>query len=203
MFSARQMGFGMIWLKRKGKLNKMNIRIADKTEFYAVRAFYHKVIDLMQDAQYKPAWEKGVYPSDAYLRESLENGELWVCEYDGGYAAAMVVNHKCNAEYKSVRWSVDAKEDEVMIVHALCVLPTLQGNGFAGALVRKAQEIAVNTYQKTVRLDVLEGNLPAERLYLKHGFRYVDTIQLFYEDTGWTDFRMFEYLIAAVDPSKS
>lgn len=175
---------------------EMKIRIAKPSEFENIRSFYHKVIDLMQDAEYKPAWEKGVYPSDAYLRESIDNGELWVCEYEGEHAAAMIVNHKCNEEYKSVKWSVDADVSEFLVVHALCVLPTLQGKGIAGALVRKVIEIAKNTYQKVVRLDVLEGNIPAERLYLKHGFQYVDTLQMFYEDTGWTAFKLFEYVIS-------
>ena len=45
---------------------------------------------------------------------------------------------------------------------------------------------------KAVRLDVLKGNVPAERLYKDMGFRYVDTLQLFYEDTGRVDFDLYE-----------
>lgn len=48
---------------------------------------------------------------------------------------------------------------------------------------------------KTIRLDVLEGNIPAERAYLKMGFQYLDTIQMFYEDTGWTNYKAFEYIV--------
>lgn len=174
----------------------MNIRTANKSEYNEIRHFYHKVIDLMQDSEYHPAWKKGVYPSDAYLMESLENDELLVGEFSGEYVAAMIVNHKCNEDYKSVRWSVEPEDCKVTIVHALCVLPTLHGKGIAGALVRKVIEIAENTNQKAVRLDVLAGNLPAERLYLKHGFQYVTTTQMYYEDTGWTDFKLFEYTIS-------
>lgn len=174
----------------------MNIRLAKTTEFENVRSFYHKVIDLMQDAEYKPAWEKDVYPSNEYLQKSIENGELWVCEYDNEYVAAMIVNHKCNEEYRNVKWSVDIEANEFLVVHALGVLTAFQGKGIAGAMVKKVIEIAENTNQKAIRLDVLEGNLPAERLYLKHGFQYVDTIQMFYEDTGWTAFKLFEYVIS-------
>ena len=49
---------------------------------------------------------------------------------------------------------------------------------------------------KAVRLDVLKGNLPAEKLYEGEGFTYVDTVKLFYEDTGRVDFKMYEYLIS-------
>ena len=48
---------------------------------------------------------------------------------------------------------------------------------------------------KTVRLDVLEGNLPAEKAYGKVGFQYVDTVRMFYEDTGWTNYKLYEYIV--------
>lgn len=51
-------------------------------------------------------------------------------------------------------------------------------------MIRKVIEIAEKTGQKAVRLDVLNGNISAERLRLGHGFQYVDTLQMFYEDTG-------------------
>ena len=120
----------------------MNIRVVKKNEYNAIRAFYHTLIDRMKDAEYKPGWEKEVYPSDAYLRESLENGDLWVYETDGGYAAAMILNRESNEGYK---------------------------------------------------------NMPAEKLYVKHGFRYIDTVQMFYEDTGWTNFKVYEYRFRQID----
>lgn len=62
-------------------------------------------------------------------------------------------------------------------------------------MVKKVIDTARENNVKTIRLDVLEGNIPAEKVYRKMGFRYVDTIPMFYEDTGWTDFRLFEYII--------
>jgi len=42
---------------------------------------------------------------------------------------------------------------------------------------------------------VLKGNVPAERLYESSGFQYVDTLQLYYEDTGRVDFELYEFTI--------
>lgn len=171
------------------------IRRAQPSEFAAVKSFYYELIDQMQDAEHKPAWEKGVYPSDGYLRESVALGNLWLCESDGRIAAAMIFNNECNAGYKDVKWAVDAAMDQAMVIHALGVMPAWQGKGLAGKMVRKAVEIASERGQRAIRLDVLEGNLPAERLYVRHGFRYVDTLQMFYEDTGWTNFKLYEYVL--------
>ena len=56
-------------------------------------------------------------------------------------------------------------------------------------------KIAEDMGLKALRLDVLEGNLPAERLYEKVGFQYAGSLNIFYEDTGWADFNLYEYEI--------
>lgn len=171
----------------------LHIRQAREEEFQRVRAFYHALIDMMQSAEYKPAWEKEVYPSDEYLLESIADQTLYIGEWDGEIAAAMIVNHKSNEGYLSVTWGVDAAEGEVIVIHALGVLPACGGRGFAKAMVKKAIALARANAQKAIRLDVLAGNLPAEKLYAGLGFQYRDTVTMFYEDTGWTDFLLYEY----------
>ena len=67
--------------------------------------------------------------------------------------------------------------------------------GYAKAMVQKAIDIAIETGMKAIRLDVLGGNIPAERLYQGFGFRYMATLKMYYEDTGWTDFKLYEYVL--------
>lgn len=175
--------------------NELYVRRADECEFAAIRSFYHTLIDMMQSSPYHPAWKKDIYPDNALLRTALRAGQLYVGMLGDAYAAAMIVNHACNDEYRTANWSVDARDDEVTVIHTLGVLPTYSGRGFAKRMVREVISAAGQRGQKTVRLDVLEGNLPAERLYTGLGFRYVETVEMFYEDTGRTAFRLYEYLL--------
>ena len=46
-----------------------------------------------------------------------------------------------------------------------------------------------------IALWVDNGNLPAVRLYESEGFRFVSRVELFYEDTGLTDFLLYEYAL--------
>lgn len=46
--------------------------------------------------------------------------------------------------------------------------------------------------KKTIRLDILGTNSIAEKLYVKCGFRFVQAKPMFYEDTGWTEYKMYE-----------
>ncbi len=171
----------------------MRIRKAEKTEYEVVRAFYHTLIDEMQDTEYHPKWQKDIYPAPEDLRPAIENGELYLGFEGESIAAAMAVNHTCSEEYAGAPWPERLSADEFLVIHMLGVRVGFQRKGFAKEMVRFVLGMAEESGMKAVRLDVLEGNLPAERLYEGLGFRYVDTLLLFYEDTGRVRFRLYEY----------
>ncbi len=171
----------------------LDIRAARPDEFQAVRAFYHHLIDLMQEAEYRPGWEKDVYPDRDQLRQAIDKQQLYVGELEGSFAAAMILNRQSNEGYRGAPWRVEAAPEQVSVIHALGVLPTLQGRGLAREMVRFAKDKAREEGSLVIRLDVLSGNLPAEKLYLGLGFYRVSTARMFYPDTGWTEFDLYEF----------
>ncbi len=170
----------------------MNLRLATIEEFENIRSFYHYITDWLDTVPYGPGWKKDIYPSPEELTEALTKNELWVCESNGEYVGAMVVNSASNEGYVQVKWNVDAKDNEITLIHALGVKPEWQGRGIASEMVNHAINLAKSKKHKALRLDVLQGNLPAERLYPKHGFVYVDTVEMFYEDTGLANYELYE-----------
>lgn len=173
----------------------LHIRQAAPEEYGSVRDFYYTLIDAMPHMEYTPGWKRDIYPTQEFLIQSIQRGELYIGESDGQITACMVVNHEYNDGYKQARWSVDAKDSELLVIHALGVHPACSGRGLAKQMVQSVMEMARETKIKTIRLDVLDGNLPAEKAYTKLGFVYLDTLRMFYEDTGWTDYRLFEYIV--------
>ncbi len=97
--------------------------------------------------------------------------------------------------YRSVRWSVEVPDEQLLVIHALGVQPRFAGRGMAKQMAVHVIGMAREKGIRTVRLDVLGGNLPAERAYTAVGFRYLETLQMYYEDTGWTDYKVFELLL--------
>lgn len=136
-----------------------------------VRAFYDVLTDAMADAPYPPGWRKGVYPTQAFLDASIAHGELFLAELDGVLAGCMVLNH------------------------ALGVHPAFASRGIAQRMVQYAIGTARAQDCCALRLDVLGGNVPAERLYTGQGFARRGTVRMFYADTGWTDYGLYEYLL--------
>ncbi len=171
----------------------MEIRKAAPEEFPAARAFYHTVIDGIKDSRTSVKWKKDVYPDPGLIETSIRSGEFFVGTENGELIAAMILNHACAPEYQKISWQPEAKEEEVILLHALAVHPLHTGKGHAKEMVRFAMDYGRRARQKAIRLDVLKGNAAAEKLYAGMGFRLAGSVQMFYEDTGWSDFLLYEY----------
>ena len=173
----------------------MEIRPAKENEYPAVRKFYHSLIDEMENTQFGPGWKKDIYPAPEFLLESIRKGELYIGTIDEVIVSCMVLNHECNEGYKTIKWSVEVEDAGVFIIHALGVTPRFGKRGIAKEMVQKAFDVARQRNIHVLRLDVLQGNTPAVKTYNKMGFQHMGTAQMFYEDTGWTNFEMFECVI--------
>ena len=174
----------------------MEIIKAGPEEYKIIRAFYHSLIDALEGLEYSPAWKKDIYPTPEDLKEAVEQGWLYYAEDNGRIMASMVLNHKCNEAYKNIVWNVNADPEEILVIHMLGVHRDFTCQGVGKNMVRFALDHAKKTGMKAVRLDVWKGNLPAEKLYEGFGFKCVAITPMFYEDTGWSDFELYEYQIA-------
>jgi len=176
-------------------LTEIRIKPAQMAEYDIVETFYRTLIESMRDSEFSPEWEVGVYPTEKFLRDAITEQTLYLASLKESLVGAMILNHEYAPEYENVKWQIDAGRDEIMIIHALGVSARHQGRGIAKEMVSSAIEICKNSSFKAIRLDVLRKNIPAAKLYLSMGFKYIATIKIYYEDTGLTDFQLYERLI--------
>lgn len=118
----------------------LKVRRARADEFDQVLDFYTNMIDGMRGTEFDVCWEHDVHPSSAFLRASVDAGEVYVGLVEDGegatcIASAMVLNGEGDAGYESVSWHVAAAPDEVLVVHVLGTLPAYHGRGFARAMM--------------------------------------------------------------------
>ena len=171
----------------------LTIRKADPSEHQAVRAFYHSLIDAVEGKKRYFKWQKEIYPASEDIKAAVDAQTLYIGLAGSRIAASMVVNHKCNEEYRDVAWPEPLPKEEYVVIHMLGVHSDFAGMGFGRQMVQYAIRLARETGNKAVRLDMLKGNLPAQHLYDGLGFHYVDSLKLYYENTGRTDFDFYEY----------
>lgn len=171
----------------------MKFQKAKIEDFKTIQNFYWTLIDELSDQNDKIGWKKGIYPSDDYIRDSLVSGELYILKDNENLCACVIVNSSCNEGYNGVLWSIDCNYSEVLIPHALAVNPKFQRKGIGKRAINEVLNLAKLNNKKAVRLDILGTNKVAESLYKSCGFKFVEEKNMFYEDTGWTKYKMFEY----------
>lgn len=170
----------------------MQIVKASEDRFEEVRTFYHDMIDAMKTAVFDTGWKKDIYPAPEFLRDSIRAGELYITVEEDRIIGSMVLNHACNESYAGCQWPTEARPEEVTVVHALAVLPACGRRGIGRQMMEFAINMARKNGQKAVRLDVLPENFPAKGLYESLGFTYLHTLKMYYENTGWVAFELYE-----------
>lgn len=172
---------------------EINIKKALPNEALNVLGFYHYYLDNKGILKYAPPWIKGVYPSDEFIISSVKNGNVYVAESGDEIVSAMIMDGNQNDGYEQIEWPTPANKGEFLVIHTFCVKPELTGNGIGKLMIKKAIEVGKEQDKKSLRLDVLDGNIPAGKLYSALGFDFVKTVELFYENTGVRIFHLYEY----------
>lgn len=171
------------------------IRKASAEDVVAMGEFYEDVCGYLQAHVNYPGWRKGIYPSQETAAEAVEEGSLYVAFKDGVIVGSMILRHRPETGYDTVNWKRELPYDKVLVIVTFAVHPDYSGQGIAGRMIEYAEELAGRQGIQSLRLDVVEDNIPAVRLYEKHGFEYMSIIDMGLEDIGLKWFKVYEKLM--------
>ena len=171
----------------------MIFRKAEKEDFDKARFLYWTLIDREQEDPSFPHWKKGIHPSDEMIRNSIDKEELYVLADGNEIAACVIANDEKVDGYAGAPWQIDS--EEVIVLHVLAVHPDYRGRGLALRLVENVIELERKAGRKALRLDVIENNTTAEKLYQKLGFQYIQTKTLYYDVVGEMTFKLYELVL--------
>ena len=140
--------------------------------------------EVLGEKDFLPEGDKGGFPSDEMVKNAIAEKDQFIGIEDGQIVAAYIMNHDCDEAYHTVRWLTDAEDKEMVVLHALRVLPEYGGRGYSKQLVQHAIDTARERGMKSIRLDCIEGNDIPQKMYMSFGFAYVDTVEITYVDIG-------------------
>lgn len=144
----------------------LSFRRAEPHDTAAAQAAYRSIIDHLAETVDYPHWHTENHPTPAEVAGWVEAGELYLAvDADETIAGVVVLNHDAADEYRNAGWAIEAEQDEVLIVHALGVVPDHLGLGVGRFLVDASIRVARERNCRVVRLDTYVENLPARRLY--------------------------------------
>ncbi len=87
----------------------MRFQKASEADFYTIQKFYWDVIENIHRNNVNNenlGWEKGVYPSDQFIQDSLIKGELYTLIEKDTLCACVILNSEHNEEYDSCTWAL-------------------------------------------------------------------------------------------------
>ena len=152
------------------------IRKATEKDIPAVAEIFEHVIDREETVKVNVGWKRGVYPTEDTAREALAVGDLYVLEDDGKIFATGRINQVQVPEYMKARWTTDAPDDKVMVLHTLAVEPSAAGHGYGTKFVAFYEKLAKESGCTALRMDTNEINKPARTLYGKLGYKEVGIV---------------------------
>ena len=109
----------------------MVFRKAAAADLDGVEDSYGEFFDHEETHHPWTVWKRGVYPTRQTAQQSLEAGSLYVLEEDGRILASVILNRDQPPEYAQIPWSCPAGPGEALVIHTLCVRPSLAGRGWA------------------------------------------------------------------------
>ena len=168
------------------------MKLVKAHDLETVKRHYINVIENTPEIEKCARWVYGKHPTDEALRSYIENGEMHLLTDQGNIAGMVAIVMSQGQDYETVSWAENLENNEVATLHLLAVCPEYRGRSLGNTILELACEQAKQQGKKAMRLDVLESNLPAQRMYEKAGFVYRGKQHWYAENTGWTDFLLYE-----------
>lgn len=171
------------------------LRLAKEEELLEVEQIYHDILDIEAETGTFTNWQKGIYPTIQHARNALMAGTLFVGEDNGVIFGTVILNRIQPKEYQDISWLTPAFEEEVMVIHTLCIKPSESKKGRGKLMVEFCEKYAKSQNSKVIRLDTYEGNKPASDLYTKLGYTYVGSTMFHFQNLIWENLLCFEKVI--------
>lgn len=171
------------------------LKRAEYRDIVKIENYYKYVADNTENMDKYGRWIYGQHPTDDMIEGYINNRNMYFAEENGMVIAAAAVTFFQNADYHPVQWNVDARDDEVAVIHILCINPEKQGCGLGKKIVNEIIDLAKTQRMKAVRLDALCCNTPAHRLYENSGFIKCGTQNWYAGNTGYIDFYLYELVL--------
>ena len=151
------------------------IRKATEADIPAVAEIYEK-IHALEGKRFTTGWLRGIYPVEATARAALGRDDLFVYDDDGRILASAIINKTQVDVYADCKWTYEAADDEVMVLHTLTVDPDEARRGIGAAMVRFYEAYAVKNACRVLRLDTNAINTVARKMYARLGYTEVGTV---------------------------
>ncbi len=161
----------------------------------AAAAFYDVVTAYLASHINFPKWTPGAYPGRESTRLAIEAGTQYLCMDGDTVVGAFILNDDPQGAYEYGDWKLPLQNGEFLVIHTLAVSPAAYGRGIGKFMVEYCEKTARMLSYRALRLDVVPGNDPAQKLYEGMGFTFAGEYDLLRNIPEIPSFRLYEKLL--------
>lgn len=151
----------------------ITFRKATPDDLDALLALYDRVFTAEEAGRTSVGWVRGIYPTRQTLEEALRRNDLFLEEANGALVGAAVFNKLQSDYYAPAPWQIDARPDEVMVMHTFAIDPTFRRRGYARAMLDFYERHARKEGCRALRIDTSHLNHTALHLYAQLGYKEI------------------------------
>lgn len=148
------------------------IRKATENDILKIAKTYDELLIYEKENENHSNWQLGIYPTIKVPELRVPLGEMYVLENENNeICASMILNQVQAKEYSTIPWKYLADDDNLLVIHTLCIPPQEAGKGYGTKMIDYAKNFAKDLNYPVIRIDTYAYNEPAKSLYQKNGFR--------------------------------
>lgn len=170
----------------------MEIRPATLSDLPAICDFYEQVCREQASDEYGADWHWGIYPSKQGLQAAITANFVIIGLIHQQIVSAGVLTKGEDPAYSQVKWLTAVPASQVTVLHLFAVGKASRGQGIAKQMLAWMCQFAKQTGFAMLHLDVMKGNMPAQRAYEHFGFKFAEEALITYQDDGPTPALLYE-----------
>lgn len=157
----------------------MSLRLANDADVRAIMAIIGQAQEKLR-TEGIDQWQDG-YPNETVIRADIDadiayvwdvRGKLETTEELGGVIAYIMLTSATDPDYDSIDGEWLNTDCSHAVAHRLAVSTQYQGEGYAGQVLRRVQELAVEAGHRSIRMDTHADNQAMQRTLEHAGFTY-------------------------------
>ncbi len=176
-------------------MENYTITLGINSDLYEVSKIYEEASTYFEDKENFPCWFKDIYPIKDTAEKAINNKELYIIKENGSIIGSVILNHVQSVSYKNIDWKNNFSNNEILVIHTLCISPSVFGKGIATKLINFTEELAKNKNCKAIRFDTHTNNSPAIKLYSKLGYEIIGEISLEIDFVTPNQFKCFQKIL--------
>lgn len=138
------------------------IRKANLNDVDGIMDIVNQIVVEMKESN-NTQWDEN-YPKAENFKQDIEEGSLYVDEFEGDLIGFVCINDVQPDEYKEMNWISD---EDALVIHRMGINPKYRRQGKAKNLIRYAENLAMDNGIMYLKTDTNSMNIKMYNLFKK------------------------------------